>query len=147
MNKQEVLNKYGEYGVPLEIAKTLDEYDFDVSWDLQYLKEYINECNEAQEFLHYGKRPDVVAVLQFGHFDIEMTVRDFCDGKLYIDYFTCSESSPTERNENGWESYEGSELEFHISHIESEEKLEEIMYNEYMKMAKKYNQCWSKFND
>lgn len=147
MNKQEVLNKYGEYEVPLKIAKTLEEYDFDVSWNLQKLKEYIDKCNEAQDFLSYGNNPDVVAVLQFGHFDIEMTIRDFCDGKLYIDYYCCSQGKPYKHNETGWDSFEGADLIFDISQIESEEKLEEIMYNEFIKMAKHYNQCWSKFND
>lgn len=147
MNKQEILENYGEYGIPLDIAKTLKEYSFSLDWDLQELKEYIDNCNEAQDFLSYGNNPDVVAVLQFGHFDIEMTIRDFCDGKLFVDYYCCSQGKPYRHNETGWDSFEGADLVFNISQIESKEKLEEIMYNEFMEMAKNHNQYWSKLNN
>lgn len=136
MNKEEVLNKYTEYGIPLNVAKSLEGYSF-THGDLEYLISDLENSVTEYESLDLG----VFAQLEFCNIDLTLTYRQSYKGKKYLEY-GCHF-----KNTEGWNSFESCEINFDISHIESVEKLEYTMYYILIKLAKEYNIYWSKFND
>lgn len=80
---------------------------------------------------------DTCAVLEYPFVDIELTIRDYADGKLYYDYFCCVNKTG---DEDGWESYSGVDFgEKDPKEFTTEIELMEDMNNQLIKFCKKHN--------
>lgn len=124
------------YNISLEEARKTGLYKFTSCG--------MNRVKEIRNILKLGKSvEEVMFVLEFGHIDIEMTIRE----DNILDYYVCIERSDDRFCEGKtWESFECVGT-FKISDIESnEDKIEEDMFKTLMKCAKENNLTWSTLN-
>lgn len=127
-----------EYNITLEQAKKTGMYTFTIEKDLQ---EVMADIERMKQDTNFYKSIDVVAVLEFGFVDIELTYRDNVGE---FDYCICVNFEGT-----GWETYEILDilpLEIHFAHMQDREQLEKIMFNLLMQTIKKRELTWSKEN-
>ena len=116
------------YNISLEEAKKLNVYSYE---DLERLKNAIKGCEKTENF-------DLIAKLEFGFIDIELTCRPCCDNPL--DYTCCIKS------EDEWQNFDIFDIEMDMNNLESDSKLESIMFYKLMKLAEKYKLFWSRAN-
>ncbi|HEY5587714.1 MAG TPA: hypothetical protein VIK86_02025 [Candidatus Paceibacterota bacterium] len=124
------------YEITLEEAKQIEGYEFTKNIEVVELKKQI-ESNTFDMFNKNGG--NVPFVLEFKNIDIELTILD--NEKSYcgydLGYFICI------KNDTGWESFDYSDTKVDLT----VENVEEFMFNDLIKFAKRYNLYWSKLND
>lgn len=154
ITKNEVLNKYGEYGVPYEVAKKMD--CFKIVWNIPYeeakkiIKDFLSNGLDSSEFYEL----DAICVMEFGSLGIEfMSYGENEEGKFDSGFFCCIQNEiqtfPNGYNnsvDNGWESSDFTDLIFSIDLLEDKNKFEKEMYNSMIDYAKKNDFTWSKRN-
>lgn len=124
-----------EYNITLEQAKETGKYKFVVEKNLTTVKE---EIKKMQEDKGYNKTLDIIAVLTFGHIDIELTHR--------VSEYGCDYCMCIEEEETGWNSYDILDDIPQFDHITDSETLEKTMFKLMMDRAKKDGLTWSKLN-
>ena len=131
----------GEYEVPFEMARGLKCYSFSNTLKMDEIKQLITDCKEKGDSEFYTT-DNVLAVLEFGNFDVELTYYDIDEEYgLDIGFFCCKNSE-----KYGWESEGFTDLEVTLDLFDSEEKLERVMYETMIDYMKKHEFTWSKKN-
>ena len=141
LTNKAVIQKYGEYGVPYSIAKTLKDYDICYCIPFNKLCKLFEDCKANNKL---NTNNDVLVQLNFGHIDLEFCIYDLNQASEFgIDtgFFNCCEYK-----EGGWRSNAFSDLVLSHDMLSNKDLFEKSMYESMIKIAKKCNKTWSGLN-
>lgn len=127
------------YEISLEEAKASGVYTFKVCRDLEWVKNNLGKELEKEGGV------DIVAFLEFGSIDIELTISEV---KNILDawYYVCAKYDDGTK-EGDWESFDFSNNDVVESeHLVNKEVLERIMFDRLIETAKKSDLKWSTLN-
>lgn len=140
MTSKKALEKYGEYGVPFEVAKHMKcyKYEFSECKNIDEVKRKFNEVSYDDVYI------GALVVLEFGNIDIELNSTGRMEEKNLLDMIVCIKYLDEGTSKGEWMTYEFTGTE--ITSEEQLDNLEEIMYNDLIRFAKEKNLTWSKLN-
>ena len=144
MNKNELLKKYGEYGVPYEVIRGTDLFKMNYMVDradIIKVLDDIENLGELSEELEYLYSDNVLLCLELGNLDIELILYGIEDNKLEGGFFIYARYGVIDWNSEGY-----AKLEVNKELFKSRDNLEKNMYKSLMQYAKENNLTWSKYN-
>ena len=138
VTKEQLINTYGEYGIPFKEIRKLDCYSVSYDLDFDKMKDYVFSFDENG--MESGT--DVLAMIQLGNFDIEFCEYGYTE-KGYLDtgFFCCAKYKET-----GWQSEGFADLEVYKEMFDSKDIFEEEMYKAMIEYMKKEGFKWSEEN-
>lgn len=144
MNKKELVNKYGEYGVPFEVIRGTDLFKMNYMVDradIIKVLDDIENLGELSEELEYLYSDNVLLCLELGNLDIELILYGIEDNKLEGGFYVCARYGVIDWNSEGY-----AKLEVNKELFKSRDNLEKNMYKSLMQYAKENNLTWSEYN-
>ena len=144
MDKKELVNKYGEYGVPYEAIRGTDLFKMNYMVDRADIIKVLDDIEKRGELskeLEFLYSDNVLLCLELGNLDIELILYGIEDNKLEGGFYVCARYGVIDWNSEGY-----AKLEVNKELFKSRDNLEKNMYKSLMQYAKENNLTWSEYN-
>lgn len=145
LNDKNIIDNYGEYNIPYEIAKKMDcfKYSYNYTSNFSILKNNIKDIlmnytnnNNEDEIIFDG-----LYEITFGNISIQLLYWGLLNGKPYFDFYF---NTLDDDGECGWSGVDFvDDLTFNIDMLNNKDIFDKYMYDGMINFAKKHEIVWN----